>query len=93
MIDAIRREVKEETNLEIDKIQFLFVSEGIDLLESKKKKHSIYLIHRCIATTDQVVLNQESQSYVWASLEGALALNLNSTSRATIQRLLGIDAT
>jgi nucleoside triphosphatase len=85
--DALRRETKEETNLDIERIEFLFIAEGIELKEASKKKHSIYLIHRCRARSLDVRLNEEAQSYRWVDLRDALELDLNSTSRATMERL------
>jgi nucleoside triphosphatase len=88
IIEGLKREIREETGLEIKDAEFLFVAESIESPESRKQKHSVYLIHRCRCLDGEVRLNKESQSYVWVTLEDARGLPLSSTSRATIERLL-----
>jgi ADP-ribose pyrophosphatase YjhB (NUDIX family) len=87
ILDALRREIREETGLEIDDIVFLFVAEGIELAEAHHKKHSIYLVHRCRTPGGEVRLNHEAQDFTWVGLQEALSRPLNTTSRATIERL------
>lgn len=86
--DAIRREVKEETNLDIHKIEFAGVQERIFPKEYIKKKHFIFLDFCCEAKTDDVKLNSELQKYIWIKPEDATQLNLNPGTRKCIEMFI-----
>ncbi|WP_171684744.1 NUDIX domain-containing protein [Paenibacillus planticolens] len=79
MIEALKREIKEETNLNIENIQFLGVREQIN-----SDKHFIFIEH--IATTinsDEVIINSEAVDFGWFTKS-----QLNSISIATPTKLL-----
>ena len=91
IVDALKREIKEETNLTVDEIEFLFIAESIMSAERREKNHAIYLIHRCKRAGGEVRLNHESQSFTWASVQEALSLPINSTSRSTLEKLIELQ--
>ncbi len=68
-IDAVVREVKEETNLDIADIEFHMIEECI-FNESfhEKKKHFVFLDYICHAQNYDVILNDEAQEYAWVQL-------------------------
>jgi NADH pyrophosphatase NudC (nudix superfamily) len=75
--DALRREIREETGLEIDSIQFVMVQD------------SILLNYTCRALPGQtVVLNGEAQEFVWVDGEQAFALALNTPTRYLLEAVL-----
>src|SRR5262245_3477497 len=57
---ALRREIKEETNLDIERIQFELVQDCIHSKEFYRDAHFVLLNYSCVAPkSDSVVLNNE----------------------------------
>ena len=82
---AIRREVKEETNLNVFDIQFLGVQEFIFGEEFHKKRHFIFLDHFCKTKDTDIILDgTEGIEYVWVTTDESLALPLNPYTKNTI---------
>jgi len=81
-MDALRREIKEETNLEIGEIEFILVQDCIDSPEFYRKAHFILLNYtcRCVGAAD-VRLNEEAIQFRWLTLDEAGALSLNTPTR------------
>ncbi len=71
---ALKREVKEETGLDIYDIEFICIQEFIFDKLFWKKKHFIFLDYSCKTKSTAVKLNSEGQSYVWITPNGALKL-------------------
>ncbi|MBS4168923.1 dihydroneopterin aldolase [Parachlamydia sp. AcF125] len=82
---AFVREIKEETGLEVTNIRFISTQESIYSPEFKEKKH--FIMNDFIAdlapgySKEDVVLNEEAESYVWVSVEEAKKLPLNRETR------------
>lgn len=83
--DALRREVKEETGLDIYDIEFFSLQESIFDKNFWKKKHFLFLDFVCKTKSLEVKLNEEGQEYVWVSLENALNLPLDSYTRRLLE--------
>lgn len=88
MEDALRREIKEETGLDIFGIKFLFFREFIFDKAFWKKRHFIFLEFACKTKSSKVTLNSEGQEYVWAAVEEALKLPLEPYTRGTINEFI-----
>jgi phosphoglycolate phosphatase-like HAD superfamily hydrolase/ADP-ribose pyrophosphatase YjhB (NUDIX family) len=87
--DALRREIREETGLEIDSIQFVMVQDSIASTEFYREAHFILLNYTCRALPGQtVVLNEEAQEFVWVDGEQAFALALNTPTRCLLEAVL-----
>lgn len=85
--DALRREVREETGLEIADIAFALVQDSIDSPEFQRRAHFILLNYVARATDGTaVVLNGEAEEYMWVSADEALALDLNLPTRVLLER-------
>jgi nucleoside triphosphatase len=82
--DALRREIKEETGLDIDEIQLLSLQESIFNPHYHLKRHFVYIDFTCTTSSTHVVLNEESQEYVWVALPDALELSLHPYTRALL---------
>jgi len=83
---ALRREVREETGLEIDRIQFVMVQDSIASTEFYKEAHFILLNYTCLALPDQLVtLNGEAQEFAWVDWEQAFGLPLNTPTRRLLE--------
>ena len=86
MEDALRREMMEETGLDIHDIQFALLQEFIFDQQFYKERHFIFFDFVCETDSFDVMLNSESQDYVWVSLEEALELPLDSYTRRLIEQ-------
>lgn len=85
---ALRRELKEETNLEVTEIEFVLVQDCIHSREFYRDAHFVLLNYTCRCTAaNQVTLNNEAQEYRWLKLEEALALPINSPTRTLLQAI------
>ena len=88
MEDALRREIREETGLEIYDIRFLAFQEFIYDPAFWKRRHYVFFDYVCRTGSSDVTLNEEAESYVWASIEEALALPVEPYTRKTIEMYL-----
>lgn len=89
MVDAVRREVKEEVGLDIEVVEMLLTQEAIFAPEFYKKKHFIFIDFYCKSKDRQVKLDQqEIQDYVWVYPGAAYNLKLDSFTRRTLDRFL-----
>jgi nucleoside triphosphatase len=88
MVDALKREIKEETGLEIYDIEFITFQEFIFGEEFWKKKHFIFFDFACKTNSTEVKLNHEGQDFVWVTLDEALKLDVEPYTRKTIQEYL-----
>ena len=84
--EALRREVREETGLEIDRIEFVMVQDSIASTEFYREAHFILLNYTCLALPGQsVTLNGEAQEFVWVHWEQAFELPLNTPTRRLLE--------
>src|SRR6266851_2322801 len=89
MIDAVRREVKEEVGLDVEVVETLLVQEAIFAPEFFKKKHFIFIDFYCKSKDQQVKLDQdEIQDYIWVYPGAAYNLKLDSFTRKTLDKYL-----
>lgn len=86
--DALKREVKEETGLEIHAIEFICFQEFIFDDSFWKEKHFVFLDFSCKTNSKDVKLNEEGQEYIWISLEEALKLPIDHYSKRTIEEYI-----
>jgi len=80
MTDAVKREVKEETNLDVYDIVFVCFFEVIFDPAFWQKKHFIFFDFVCKTNDTDVVLNEEAQSYKWVTQQEAFSLPLESNT-------------
>jgi len=81
---AVRREVKEETNLDVEEVQFVKFQEFILGKEFHKPMHFLFFDFRCTTKGGNVVLNDEGTNFLWITVEEALHLPLASSTRSLI---------
>ncbi len=80
--EALRREIKEETNLEIEAIEFVLVQDCIRSKEFYREAHFVLLNYTCQCVGEPAVkLNHEAREFRWVTLEQALAMSLNQPTR------------
>ena len=88
---ALRRELMEETGLEIGEIRFILVQDAIRPPEFYRPAHFLLLNYTCTARGEQSVrLNGEAQEYRWLSPAAAFELPLNTPTRYLMERLTTI---
>ena len=81
IIHGLKREIKEETNLEVYDIKFLLMQEIVNPKDFFKKSHFVSLNYTCRAKNTNVKLNNEAQSCIWIKPEDSLKLKLNEPTR------------
>jgi ADP-ribose pyrophosphatase YjhB (NUDIX family) len=87
-LDALRRELKEETNLDISEIEFVLVQDCIHSQEFYRDEHFVLLNYTCRATGPMdVKLNDEAQEFRWVTLAEAFRLPLNQPTRVLLESI------
>lgn len=84
---ALRREIKEETALELGDIHFVMVQDCIEPPEFERSAHFLLMnyVARCLNDAALVTLNDEAEDYQWLMPEAALNLDLNQPTRVLIE--------
>ena len=88
-VDALRREIKEETNLDISEIEFVLVQDCIHSKEFYRDAHFVLLNYtaRCRRGTE-VKLNDEAREFRWVKPAVALEMKLNQPTRTLLEAAL-----
>lgn len=87
-VDALRREIREETGLLIDEPRFVMVQDCIDSQEFYQAEHFLLLNYVARRSSGEVVLNDEAQEFQWLKPAEALELNLNQPTRLLLESQL-----
>ncbi len=84
---ALRRELREETALNITDIEFVLVQDCINSKEFYREAHFVLLNYTCraVAKNPRVVLNEEAREFQWLPLAQAKKLNLNRPTKILIE--------
>ncbi len=91
-VEALRRELKEETNLDIGDIEFVLVQDCIHSKEFYRREHFILLNYTCDCPGDQrVKLNEEAKEFRWVPMEEASSMPLNQPTRRLIEAVMRRD--
>ncbi|MCP4142502.1 MAG: NUDIX domain-containing protein [Chloroflexi bacterium] len=88
MTDALIREAKEETGLDVYDLEFIFFQEFIQDESFWKNMHFIFFDFACKTDSTDVILNDEAQSYVWVTMEEALTMNVDAYTINAINELI-----
>ena len=88
MEQALVREIKEETNLDIYDIQLIFHQEFIYDHEFWKKRHFIFFDFCAKTDSTEVILNHEAEDYVWVSLDDVFALKLDKYTKNAVKKYI-----
>jgi len=87
-LDALRRELKEETNLDVTGIEFVLIQDCIGSKEFYRDAHFVLLNYRCRAMEPlDVQLNDEAQEFKWVALAAALEMPLNEPTKILLETL------
>jgi nucleoside triphosphatase len=88
MEQTLKREVKEETNLDIFDIELITHQEFIFDDQFWKKRHFIFFDFSAKTESTEVILNDEAQNYIWVSLDKVFDLKLDKYTKTAIQRYI-----
>lgn len=83
-VDALHREIREETGLPLHQVDFVMVQDCIHSNEFFKPAHFILLNYLGSTSQTDVTLNEEADEYRWCTLPEARELNLNTPTRILI---------
>jgi len=83
---ALRREIQEETNLEITDLRFVLAQDCIHSPEFYRDAHFVLLNYtaRCVGEP-RVKLNDEAREFAWVTREQALAMPVNRPTRVLLE--------
>jgi nucleoside triphosphatase len=88
MEDALRREVKEETNLDIRDIEFICFQEFIYDDRFWRPRHFIFFDYACRTDSTDVQLSDEAEEFTWVTLEEALKMPVEHYTQMVIREYL-----
>ncbi len=91
--EALQREIREETGLDVGEIMFVMAQDCIRSREFYREAHFVLLNYTCRAVGGAAVkLNEEAQEFRWTPPAEALALPLNQPTRTLLERVLKTTA-
>ena len=88
MAQALVRELKEETGLEVSDVRFVTAIDSVYSPEFYKPIHMVLLNFTCRSAGGPVTLNEEAQAYVWVTPAEALTYELNAPTRQLIEQVI-----
>jgi ADP-ribose pyrophosphatase YjhB (NUDIX family) len=85
---AVRREIKEETGLDLTEVRFALVQDCIGSSEFYREAHFVLLNYTaCRQGQNKVCLNDEAQEYRWVPVFEAMTMPLNRPTRVLLDSL------
>ncbi len=89
--EALKREIREETSLDIHSIKLLGIKECFYTNAFYKDRHFLFMDYTCKTDSCDVVLNEEAQEYVWTSLSDIHKYDLGGFTESLLQKLVDRD--
>ena len=87
-IDALKREIKEETNLQVADISLVLAQDCIHSKEFYRDAHFVLLNYTCrVDGPCAVKLNDEAQEFRWVTATEALEMSLNQPTRFLLEQV------
>lgn len=85
-VGALRREIREETNLKVTDIRFVLAQDCIHSTEFYRDAHFVLLNYTALASGEQVVrLNDEAEEFEWVTVKQALGMKINEPTRILLK--------
>jgi len=90
-VDALRREIREETGLVVTDIEFALVQDCIHSKEFYRDAHFVLLNYTCRCVGEPAVkLNDEAREFRWVTAAEALELPLNQPTIKLLQAVAAL---
>jgi nucleoside triphosphatase len=86
--EAVVRESKEETGLDVRDIEFINYQQFIYDPAFWKQRHFIFFDFVCQTDSADVQLNDEAEGFVWVEPRQALTMELDTYTRRSVEELL-----
>jgi len=86
--EAVVREAREETGLDIHDIEFINFQQFIYDPAFWKKRHFIFFDFACKTNITEVQLNDEAEGFVWVEPHQALTMELDTYTRRSVEEYL-----
>ena len=86
--EAMAREAKEETGLDVYDAEFINFQQFIYDPAFWKKRHFIFFDFACKTDSTDVQLNDEAEGYIWVEPQQALTMELDSYTRRSVEEYL-----
>ncbi len=86
--EAVIRESKEETGLDVRDIEFINFQQFIYDPAFWKKRHFIFFDFACKTDSTSVQLNDEAEGFAWAEPREALTMELDTYTRRSVEEWL-----
>jgi nucleoside triphosphatase len=86
--EAVKREAKEETGLDVYDLEFINFQEFIYDPSFWKPRHFIFFDYACKTDSTDVQLNDEAEEYTWVALDAAVDLPLDVYTQTSITILI-----
>ncbi len=89
LVEALRREIKEETNVDIRDVKLVLAQDCIDSQEFYRQAHFVLLNYSCRAESPaDVKLNDEAQEFRWVAPAASLEMRINHPTRLLLMELI-----
>ena len=92
-VEALRRELKEETDLAVTDIEFVLVQDCIHSKEFYRDAHFVLLNYTCRCAGEPAVkLNDEAREFRWVTVAQALEMPINQPTRKLLLAVQALKA-
>jgi ADP-ribose pyrophosphatase YjhB (NUDIX family) len=88
LLEALRRELREETGLEVDDVRWAPVQEAVLHPQFHEEAHFVLINVVARSQHERVTLNDEAQAFAWVTAEEAVGLDLNEPTRVLLEHYL-----
>lgn len=84
LLDAVHREVREETGLDVEDVRWAPVQEAVLHPEFHRPAHFVLVNVLARSRSERVTLNDEAQAFTWCTADEAEHLELNEPTRRLV---------
>lgn len=91
MEEALKREILEETGLDIYDLKLISLKESICSDNFQEKKHFIFIDYLCKTDSSNVTLNDEAEEYEWVDIDQIDYYDLGGFTKELLMKLRNKD--
>ena len=86
--NALKREILEETGLNIHSIKLIGIKECFYNNTHYKDRHFLFMDYTCMTDTVEVTLNNEAEEYIWSKLSDLHTYELGGFTESLFNKLV-----